>query len=491
MGVTFQYDTQKVHRVNLAIILILAMLICGPLVVSRGVLFLVVGLAVVALAVGNYFLPISPYIKGFIFGMIPATIVFTLFIIDQFSLSKHYILLCTVAIIALYFKSKLIVLYGFLVNMGFIMLYIVRPDSLLGPFNTAITFVSLLSILNGVIIAFYLIARWGNALIHHASQQQAEVQHSFQQLQETFHEIETSSQALDVHVTEFQQTMAQLANGSHDIVTASESISASIQQEASSLQFIHNAMTESMHLVNDTLVISKDTVAQSTNLQQEVMTGWEKMQSTMMQMTVMNQAMHATAGTVNALQNSLQTVDQLLLGIQHIAEQTNLLALNAAIEAARAGEHGQGFAIVAEEVRKLAEESAAITVNITQVTQSLFAKSTEAQQRSQEGEQAQTHGEQSLQEVSHFFQHLKNTFTQSNQDLTRGMQELTNAIAQFDYIQQQVEKLNDMAEHNAISTSAIVHAVEDENQMLNRLVETTNHLQTLSHTLKTLATAKK
>lgn len=124
-------------------------------------------------------------------------------------------------------------------------------------------------------------------------------------------------------------------------------------------------------------------------------------------MSVMSQAMNSTAETVNELQISLQTVDTLLKGIQHIAQQTNLLALNAAIEAARAGEHGKGFAIVADEVRKLAEESAAITVSITNVTSTLFAKSTEAHQRSEEGEKALQYGETLLQDISDFFHTLK------------------------------------------------------------------------------------
>ncbi|WP_107941913.1 methyl-accepting chemotaxis protein [Metasolibacillus fluoroglycofenilyticus] len=491
MELKIQYDTQKVHRVNLAIITALAILICGPLIISRGILFLVVGLIVIALAAINYFLPIKPYVKGFIFGMIPTAIVFTLFLVDQFSLNKHYILICTVAIIALYFKSSLIVAFGIIVNIAIIVIYILKPENLLGSFNSFIIFITLFSILNGVIIAFYLITRWGNALINHAKQQQQEVQHSFQQLQSTFQEIESSTQVLDEHVTQFQQTMEQIAHSSQYILSASESISASTQQEAASLQFIRSAMNDSMHFVGDTLEISKDTVAQSTNIQQEVVIGWGKMQDSMGQISIMSSAMHATADTVNELQSSLQIVNQLLLGIQHIAEQTNLLALNAAIEAARAGEHGKGFAIVADEVRKLAEESASITINITQVTESLFAKSTEAQQRSREGEQALQHGEQSLKEVGEFLNRLKDSFSQSNEDLTRGMGELTSAVAQFNTIQQQVEKLNEMTTQNAISTSAIVQAVEDENQMLQTMSDITNRVQALNSALKSLVTVQK
>ncbi|MFF2175992.1 methyl-accepting chemotaxis protein [Lysinibacillus sp. NPDC058147] len=481
-----RYDTRKVHRVNLAIISILAVLICGPMILSKGIMFLFVGLAVIALAVCNYFLPINTYVKGFIFGMIPSSVVFTLFLVDSFSLTKHYILICSVAIIALYFKKELLAFFGVLTNIFFLTLYIAKSESLLGPSNDMIVFITLLAIMNGVIIALYLIAKWGNELIEHTAIQQNEVKASLHQLENTFQEIEKSSQALDEHVTQFQQNMQSITGTSKQILSATEDISASIQQESSSLQMIHGTMKESVYFVTETFAISEDTVSKSTDLQQEILVGWEKMQDAMVQMGVMNQAMSSTAETVNELQTSLKTVDSLLKGIQHIAEQTNLLALNAAIEAARAGEHGKGFAIVADEVRKLAEESAAITVSITNVTKTLFEKSTEAHQRSDDGEKALQQGEMLLQDVSNFFTVLKDTFTKANTDLTRGMNELSSAITQFGTIQVQIEKLNAMTEQNATSTGEIVRSVEDENKMLEMMMNTTSRIQELSNTLKLL-----
>ncbi|QTH73509.1 methyl-accepting chemotaxis protein [Pseudoalteromonas xiamenensis] len=137
------------------------------------------------------------------------------------------------------------------------------------------------------------------------------------------------------------------------------------RQAANTTQSVEDMAQNVSHNCQDALTEIENTDLQAT-------TGNKLITSTVSQVAKLNESLSASAQSMSQLESQSNNITNILGVIRAIAEQTNLLALNAAIEAARAGEQGRGFAVVADEVRTLAQRSHDATQEIEQVLTKLI-----------------------------------------------------------------------------------------------------------------------
>ncbi|MGR6838412.1 methyl-accepting chemotaxis protein [Aliivibrio wodanis] len=230
----------------------------------------------------------------------------------------------------------------------------------------------------------------------------------------------------------------EVANAIQEMNASVSDIAASVQATASVTEEAHKITSEGMLAVTETVTSIEELSVKLTNASE----------------------------VISTLEEHGNTIGSVLTVIQSLAEQTNLLALNAAIEAARAGEQGRGFAVVADEVRNLAQRSQGSTKEIQEII-SLIQVST------QDAVRAMNDGKE-LSEVC-----VKNS-NQSGNKLRESLDQVTNISAQNTQISVAVEQMVKVADEMNINIQLINNVCLETNSIANGTME---QCQTLSKTI--------
>ncbi len=263
-----------------------------------------------------------------------------------------------------------------------------------------------------------------------------------------------------------------VASSSTQLAASTEELSTTMNNQAAQISGVASAteqMTASAAEVSGSIDEGRKNIDETNALTIE---GNNKLQDAVNEMTVIKGNVETLGTTIQGLLESSSRIGDILNVITDIADQTNLLALNAAIEAARAGEHGRGFAVVADEVRKLAERTQTSTGEISNIIQNLQKEARLASTEMTNAKNKVEGGVEIINDTKATFEHI----VQAVDTMSR-----VNGIIQS-AVEEQVGAIQNINE----STQMIASGVEESSSALQEVASTISSLQIQADELKLL-----
>ncbi|WP_042168781.1 methyl-accepting chemotaxis protein [Paenibacillus gorillae] len=263
---------------------------------------------------------------------------------------------------------------------------------------------------------------------------------------------------------QLEQSMTELADGAEHQRIASKDSAKSMEEITLAIQRVSEASADVSNASGEAL----DTVEH----------GRSSINGLKEQVAFMSQVVEQTTISVQALNTYMLEIEPALQSIASIADLTKLLALNASIEAARAGEHGSGFAVVAGEVRKLAEASSVSTAHITSLLQQIQQESSQIGAWMLKESDEMTKSSELFNQVESLFNHTADRFLIVNgqiQDITAAAEEISAGSEEVAASVEQISQISVMAAENA---TAVQSMSAKQLKATERIADTTKQLET-------------
>lgn len=427
------------------ILLAILLVIASSFLFELNQIFIVSFVIYFMLLLGTIFLDKSKYhyINKYIYCVIFASVITNIFALTGNMVLGTFIFFLFLLPAIAYFKPRVLVSYVSFLLFFNLIVYAVNSSEYLSNYELS----------SWLLAAFAYIIATGIGIIickfvYEQLQYVLKQEERAENLSEKLKSVLSNANRLSDQLSTYTQILSTAANEGESSV---EKTDVYIQDMSASIQEIS--------------ATSEEVASFSQEAEGQVDTGRDNVSEMIRSIEEINDVVNNTVDAINKLVNNSEEIGQIVELINNIAEQTNLLALNASIEAARAGEYGEGFAVVAEEIRQLAEETAEATEDISELITRTQAQSQQGLKAIEQVEDKVDHGRKTAKKTGNVFAAIE-----------RSIKEVVDQIEQTAISTQEVAEGNDKILDSANEMTDIVEQFSTSADKLSRMVQKLNQI---------------